>query len=148
VSTPEPPEASEGTGTFAEESARLLAAFQEWAAKGRTAAKDLAETHGESSGAGHSPECAICPICQGIRLLRGARPEVVEHLSDAATSFLAALAAMLPAEGAEPARRDRETAQHIDVFDVFGDDGNDGDQVAADPPGDAGRSDGPAGAAS
>ena len=134
MSAPEPPE---GTGTFAEESARLLAAFQEWAAKGRTAAKDLAEGHGEPSpsGVGHSPECAICPICQGIRLLRGARPEVVEHLSDAAMSFVAALAALLPADGGEPARRARERAQHIDVS---GDDGSDP----------AGRSDGPAGAAS
>jgi hypothetical protein len=144
VSAPEPPD---GTGTFAEESARLLAAFQEWAAKGRTAAKDLAEAHGESAsaGAGHSPECAICPVCQGIRLLRGARPEVVEHLSDAATSFLAALAALLPAEEAGPARREREKAQHIDVF---GDDGSDAARDLSATTDDAGRSDGPAGAAS
>jgi hypothetical protein len=146
VSTPEPPEG--GTGAFAEESARLLAAFQEWAAKGRTAAKDLADAHDQSSGAGHAPECAICPICQGIRLLRGARPEVVEHLSDAATSFLAALAALFPSEGEQPTRRNREKVQHIDVF---GEDsaaaGPPAESAAGSPAGPA-RSDDPAGAAS
>jgi hypothetical protein len=142
----EPPE---GTGTFAEESARLLAAFQEWAAKGRTAAKDLADAYQEpaGAGAGHSPECTICPLCQGIRLLRGARPEVVGHLSDAATSFLAALAALAPADSSEPARREREKAQHIDVV---GDDGPAGGSAtgSATDSGAAGRSDGPAGAVS
>lgn len=134
-----PPEPPEGPATFAEESARLLAAFQEWAAKGRTAARDLADAQAEAAGVGHSPECAICPLCQGIRLLRGARPEVVEHLSDAATSFLAALSALVPAQTASPTTREREKAQHIDVFDVGEDDDlDDGDQNRDDGHGAAG----------
>jgi hypothetical protein len=121
-----PPEQPEGAGSFAEESARLLSALQDWAAKGRVAASahvagaheiGVDEADGETgvSGAGHSPECAVCPLCQGIRLVRDVRPEVVAHLSDAATSFLSALAALFPPEAAEPARGERATAQHIDV---------------------------------
>ena len=110
----------DGTGSFAEESARLLAAFQEWVAKGHMAAKDLAgqsdsEAAGSAAGAGHGSTCGICPICQGIALLRGARPEVVEHLSDAVTSLVAAMAALLPTDPEPPARRRQERVQHIDV---------------------------------
>ena len=116
-----------GAGSFAEESARLLAALQEWAAKGRTTARGLADgLESSAEGMGHSPECAVCPICQAVRLLRNTRPEVAEHLSDAATSFLSALAAMVPGDAeAAPGRGGRsrpERAQHIDVT---GDDGTD-----------------------
>jgi hypothetical protein len=111
------------TGSFAEESARLLAAFQEWAAKGRMAAKDLAgqeDSAGSPSGqpghTAHGPECAFCPICQGLALLRGAKPEVVDHLTDAMTSLTAAVSSLLSSE-AEPAeKRTTERVQHIDVF--------------------------------
>ena len=125
-------------GTFAEESARLLGAFQEWVAKGHLAAKDLAaQGHSADAGptAGHGPECGICPICQGIALLRGARPEVVEHLSDAASSFTAALAALFPQEAEKSARRRADRVQHIDVS---GDDGSGDDGSGADVTGAAG----------
>ena len=115
---------TDGTGSFAEESARLLGAFQEWVAKGHMAAKDLAGqtdsgTEGSAAVAGHGSTCGICPICQGIALLRGARPEVVEHLSDAMTSLVAAMSALLPTDPEPPARRRQERVQH---FDVSGDD--------------------------
>jgi hypothetical protein len=111
----------EGAGSFVEESARLLAALQEWAAKGRTAARDLAEgLESAADGTGHSPECTVCPICQAIRLLRGARPEVVEHLSDAATSFLSALSALVSSEP-DPAGRARPGREHVQHIDVTGD---------------------------
>jgi hypothetical protein len=114
------------TGSFAEESARLLAAFQEWAAKGRMAAKDLAgqeDSAGSPAGkpgqpghTAHGPECAFCPICQGLALLRGAKPEVVDHLTDAMTSLTAAVSSLL-SSAAEPAeKRTTERVQHIDVF--------------------------------
>lgn len=117
-----------GPGSFADESARLLAALQEWAAKGRAAARDLADgLESSAGGMGHSPECTVCPICQAVRLLRNTRPEVIEHFSDAATSFLSALSGLVAgdAEGAMPGGGGRsrpERAQHIDVT---GDDGAD-----------------------
>ncbi len=82
------------------------------------AAKDLAaqgDSATDGAAAAHGPECGICPICQGMALIRGARPEVVEHLSDAVTSLAAALAALFPAEAESPARRRQERVQHIDV---------------------------------
>jgi hypothetical protein len=117
------------TGSFAEESARLLAAFQEWAAKGRMAAKDLAgqeDSAGSPSGqpgqaeqpghTAHGPECAFCPICQGLALLRGAKPEVVDHLTDAMTSLAAAVSSLLSPEAEPTEKRTTERVQHIDVF--------------------------------
>ena len=97
-------------GSFAEESARLLGAFRDWAARGQAAAGDPA-----GSAPAHGPECTYCPICQGIGLLRGARPEVVEHLADALGSLSAALGSLLSTEGAGEARRREEPVQHIDV---------------------------------
>jgi hypothetical protein len=114
------------TGSFAEESARLLAAFQEWAAKGRMAAKDLAGQEdsagsepgqtGQPGHAAHGPECAICPICQGLALLRGAKPEVVDHVTDALTSLAAAVSSLLSSESEPAEKRTKERVQHIDVF--------------------------------
>ncbi len=118
------------TGSFAEESARLLAAFQEWAARGRMSAKDLAaqeDSAGAQAGShpgqsgqpghpAHGPECAICPICQGLALLRGAKPEVVDHLTDAMTSLAAALSSLLSSESEPADKRTTERVQHIDVF--------------------------------
>jgi hypothetical protein len=111
-------ESAQGAGSLAEESARLLAVLQEWAARGSSAARDLAEgLENAADGTGHSPECSVCPICQAVRLLRGVRPEVVDHLSAAATSFLSALSALVSSEP-EPAEKTRpphERVQHIDV---------------------------------
>jgi hypothetical protein len=102
---------SNPTGSFAEESARLLEAFQAWSAKGRAAASDATQT-----AAGHSPECGVCPICQGMAVLRGAKPEVVDHLADALSSLAAAVSALLPGGEAGPSeRRTAERAEHIDV---------------------------------
>jgi hypothetical protein len=96
-------------GSFAEESARLLGAFRDWAARGQAAA-------GEQTGStAHGPECTYCPICQGIGLLRGARPEVVEHLADALGSLSAALGSLLATDGPGEPRRREEPVQHIDV---------------------------------
>ncbi len=100
-------------GSFAEESARLLGAFREWAARGQAAVQDL--SGGAAGDAAHGPECTYCPICQGIALLRGARPEVVEHLADALGSVSAALGSLLSTEPAGEQRRRGSSVQHIHV---------------------------------
>jgi hypothetical protein len=113
VSTPnDSPGAS--AGSFAEESARLMGAFREWAARGQAAVNDVA-AHGGSTEAGHSAECTYCPVCQGMALLRGAKPEVVEHLADAFTSLAAAVSAFLPSEAQATERRTGDKVEHIDV---------------------------------
>ena len=72
---------AEQVGSAAEEAARLLGAMQDWA-KTRFDSEHLA-----TGGA----ECQVCPVCQGIALLRQVKPETAEHLLDAAASFVAAL---------------------------------------------------------
>ncbi|MDQ1603809.1 MAG: hypothetical protein QOE01_1654 [Actinomycetota bacterium] len=91
-------------GSLGEEAARLAEAVQEWlrastaggglggafaGASRASAARDVwaAATQPSTDGA----ECSVCPVCALLRLVRHARPEVFEHLSDAAASFTAAL---------------------------------------------------------
>lgn len=93
-------------GSAAEEAARLFQAAEEWV---RT------RTGGHLDGlATGAPECTVCPLCQGIAAVRGVRPETVEHLLDAAASFVAALRTTVSTPTApDPARR--PDVQHIDV---------------------------------
>jgi len=72
---------SEQVGTAADEAARLFGAMQDWA-RSRFDSEHLA-----TGGA----ECQVCPVCQGIALLRQVKPETAEHLLDAAASFVAAM---------------------------------------------------------
>ena len=105
-----------GAGSFAEESARLLGAFREWVGQTRESTNEAA-TQGDSAtpGDSHAPECTHCPVCQGLALLRGAKPEVAEHLAEALSSLAAAVVALLPKDSAPAERRRPEPAQHIDV---------------------------------
>lgn len=47
----------------------------------------------------HAPNCAYCPICATIGVLRTTHPEVLEHLATAARELI--LAAGLMLDGAE-----------------------------------------------
>lgn len=97
---------SEPVGSAAEEAARLLAAAQEWV-------RSRAGGHLDGLATG-APECTVCPLCQGIAAVRGVRPETVEHLLDAAASFVAALRTTVSAP-APGDRAPRPGVQHIDV---------------------------------
>ncbi|MDF2092373.1 hypothetical protein P0Y31_08465 [Knoellia sp. 3-2P3] len=46
---------------------------------------------GVSSRAGEALTCQLCPVCQGISLLRSVRPETVERLADLAAALSGAL---------------------------------------------------------
>lgn len=43
----------------------------------------------------HPPECAYCPICSTISVVRKTNPEVLEHLAGAARELLAAASKMI-----------------------------------------------------
>lgn len=94
---------TESVGTAGEEAAKLFAAVQDWA-RARFDHEHLATG---------SAECQVCPVCQGIAALRQVRPETVEHLLDAAASFVAALKSTMPAP-TQPTPP-RGGVQHIDV---------------------------------
>ena len=97
-------------GSAAEEAAKLFAAMEDWA---RQKAGHLLDEEHVATG---SPECQFCPVCQGIGALRHVRPEAVEHLLDAAASFVAALKVAVttppPSDGTP---RRTPPVQHIDV---------------------------------
>lgn len=66
-------------GSAAEEAARLADSLRGWFA-------------GVQAGAAQDhAACTSCPVCLGLTRLRAVSPEVVEHLSAAAGSLVAAL---------------------------------------------------------
>lgn len=61
----------------------------------------------------HSETCAYCPICATIALVRNTRPEVVEHLANAARELVLAAGMMLEEAGeiiGQPDRARRPTS--------------------------------------
>lgn len=131
-----PPPNGPAHGSVGEEAAKLADAVHEWlgewrgsgalggfgglgghrasgsGAKGAASSGDVwaeATAAPPPAAAGRDgAECRMCPICQGLRLLRGSQPEVFEHLSDAAASLAAALRELLTdAAGSHGAPRDR-----------------------------------------
>ena len=90
---------------IADEATRLVEALQEWFA---------ASTGGLPLATG-GPECALCPFCQLLRLARGTRPEVFEHLTGAGVELVAALRAGL--DGRDGARPQPTRVEHITVSD-------------------------------
>ncbi|WP_270889117.1 hypothetical protein [Pedococcus sp. 5OH_020] len=103
-------------GSVAEEAARLVDALGEWAqsagsdryAESPVAGKDHAAgprcAHcGAKAGLGRPVVCELCPVCQGIGVLRSIRPETVDRLADLAGAVTTALRD-LAARRREPAR--------------------------------------------
>jgi hypothetical protein len=106
-------------GTVAEEAARLIDAFAAWSASptdgpGRRDGEDRryagpeesagtgsegegpAGGHrcascGAETGVGRAVTCEVCPVCQGIALLRSVRPETLDRLADLAAAVTATL---------------------------------------------------------
>lgn len=95
---------SDGVGSAAEEAAKLLTAVQEWA-------RTRFDSEHFATG---SSECQVCPVCQAIAALRHVRPETIEHLLDAAASFVAALKTTVAREP-WPTGPGGQRVQHIDI---------------------------------
>ena len=79
---------------------------------------------GAGLAAGEALACQLCPVCQGIALLRAVRPETVERLADLAGALSAVLrdiAAERAGQGAparpEPPPRHGQRVQDISVDD-------------------------------
>ncbi len=47
----------------------------------------------------HTPDCAYCPICATIAVVRNTKPEVLEHLATAARELISAAALLLEEAG-------------------------------------------------
>ena len=87
-------------GSATEEAVKLFAAMEDWARK--KAGSVLDEEHVATGSA----ECQMCPVCQGIGVLR----------HDAAASLVAALkTAVTTPPAADGSHRHPQRVQHIDV---------------------------------
>lgn len=107
-----PPPGSGPLGSAAEEAGRLFGAVEDWA---RTRAGGFVDAEHLATGA---PECSVCPLCQAVSAMRSVRPETVEHLFDAAASFVAALRSTVLGSGAAgdgAAPHGTGRVEHIDV---------------------------------
>jgi hypothetical protein len=85
-------------------------------ASGHDAADDAADAAVPSTP--HRPElCGICPLCSLARTLEETRPELVEHLTEAARHLAAAARALMepPDAGPQAARRPSDRLQRIDL---------------------------------
>jgi hypothetical protein len=105
---------------MAEEAAKLFGAVEGWlhSARGGGAAGDTGgdEDGEEVAASSLGPDCRVCPICQVIHVVRGARPELLEHLAEAATHLAQAL--RMGIESSEhrwTARRPDAGVEHIDI---------------------------------
>jgi hypothetical protein len=86
-----------------------------------------AETAQETAGAAHQPDvCGVCPICVGLRALAESRPELMNHLAEAARHVALAARSLRerPADAGDEARgrqarpgdgRARDGLEHIDL---------------------------------
>lgn len=135
----------EPVGSAAEEAAKLFGAIGDWARErgakevGADAASALAGSFaaglaGFASQAAHAaselnrnldahlatgaPECAYCPICRTVHVVREASPEVRVHLASAAASLMQAAASVLDAAASSgPPRRRSGEVETIDLAD-------------------------------
>ncbi len=72
------------------------------------------------SGPAHPPDCAYCPICSAIGIVRRGNPEVLDHLAAAARELLIAAGMLLEKAGEaipapEPPATGERTLRRIDI---------------------------------
>lgn len=92
-----------------------------WWASGAETGADDRRRHADDPGQQDAPHrhlggaevCQVCPICSFLRLVEGVRPEVVEHLTEAARHLTLAAKAVIDAQAESFAPRDR--LERIDV---------------------------------
>lgn len=96
---------TEAVGSFAEEAARLLGAAEDWWRE-----------HAPGGPMKLGAECVVCPFCQAMSVVRGAQPELFEHLAEAAGALMLAVRSAVDAqERAFARRREDRPVEHIDV---------------------------------
>ena len=122
-----PEDPGEQVGSVSEEAAKLFGALSDWARDhgpdlgeagdglgglaGRAAAAVQGVSDHVDTGA---PECAWCPVCRTVHLVRSTSPEVRDHLATAAASLMQAAAGILAA-ASTPRDRPQPGVEHIDL---------------------------------
>ena len=88
------PGGPEPVGSVAEEAAKLLGAFSGWAKEHGDGLSSFTDGLHEHVATG-SAECAWCPVCRTVAAVRQTSPEVVAHLTSAASSLMLAVSGMM-----------------------------------------------------
>ncbi len=88
------PRGPEPVGSVAEEAAKLFGAFSGWAKEHGDGLSSFSDGLHEHVATG-SAECAWCPVCRTVAAIRQTSPEVMAHLSTAASSLMLAVAGMM-----------------------------------------------------
>jgi len=91
-------------GSLAEEAAKLAEVAQQWLGQRAATRAGAGDVWGEATAGSEPPECRTCPICRARRAVGNMSPEVVDNLSAAVASLVAAARA-LGTSGADPTRR-------------------------------------------
>lgn len=99
-------------GSAAEEAAKLFGALSGWAS-------GLGHDLGAHLDTGDA-ECAYCPICRTVHVLREAGPEIRSHLASAGASLVQAAASVIAAAAASSQPRERSAG--VENIDLDGDD--------------------------
>ena len=100
------PGGPESVGSVAEEAAKLFGAFSGWAKEHGDGLSSLTDGLHEHVATG-SPECSWCPVCRTVAAVRQTSPEVMAHLTTAASSLMLAVAGMMapPQRGGDGVER-------------------------------------------
>ena len=118
---------SDGVGTLAEEAARLFGALAGLAREhGGDLHEGLSDLSERAATAAHGidehlatggADCAYCPVCRAIHLVRETSPEMRAHLAVAASSLMQAAAGMLATAAFTDQRTDAAGpgVEHIDL---------------------------------
>lgn len=119
-------------GTVAEEAAKLLGALSGWARhQGADAGHGVADLASSAAAAVKdvnehfatgSADCAYCPICRVVHVVRECSPEVRTHLALAALNLMQAASAVLQTSVPDDRRSHRgEEVERIDLDDDWPD---------------------------
>jgi hypothetical protein len=97
MSAPPEEDPSAWAGPWAEDARRVFELLQGAAAR--------YQQHQEAAGppGEHPPECAHCPLCQGVALIRRSGPELLDRVAEVAAGLAATLRATGPDPGAAAA---------------------------------------------
>ncbi|WP_067438119.1 hypothetical protein [Nocardioides jensenii] len=115
----------EPVGSVGDEAAKLLGALSGWA---RSQGSDLGHGLGDlAAGAAHAAhdvnehiatgaaECAYCPICRAMHVVRELSPEVKNHLASASASLMQAAAALMASQVPDDGKKREDGVEHIDL---------------------------------
>lgn len=130
---------ADGVGSLAEEATKLVSALAGLAREhGADLGDGLSDVSDRLAAAAHDvdehlatggADCTYCPVCRAIHVLRETSPDVIHHLTAAASSLVQAAAGLLATAVPEQQADASAGVEHIDLDgDVSAEDLEEGDR--------------------